>query len=355
VPAVASLYELVARSGSRKPPPGLALYFEHTFLDHPWADPDIPSLVYVDEEGRVAGFLGSSVRRMVLDGEPIRAAVSGQLVTEPRVRASAAGMFLMREYIRGPQDVTVTDTASAEVRRIWERLGGDTVHLLCVGWARVFRPLQFAGDYLGRREASGRTTAAIRVARGLDRVTTPLVARGLRAPRPDDATSEALTPRHVVEGLQALASGFRLQPAYDEHYLEWLFAEMAAITARGELVRQLVRGNDGRVLGWYLYYLERGAIAQALQVAAAERDAGSVLDALLRDAQERGAAGVQGRVEAHLLEPLRDRKCLLHPSGYLALIHSSRDDVLSAIHSGRSLLTRADADWWMGHHLQPFD
>ena len=49
LPAVATLYELVARSGSRTPAPGLERYFEKTFFDHPWADPEIPSLVFVDD------------------------------------------------------------------------------------------------------------------------------------------------------------------------------------------------------------------------------------------------------------------------------------------------------------------
>ena len=63
LPQVVSLYEHVARSGSRTPPPGLAAYFERTFLDHPWADPEIPSLVYADGD-KIVGFLGSSVRRL---------------------------------------------------------------------------------------------------------------------------------------------------------------------------------------------------------------------------------------------------------------------------------------------------
>ena len=46
LPQVASLFESVMRSGGRTPPPLLAAYFERTLLDNPWADPEIPSLVY---------------------------------------------------------------------------------------------------------------------------------------------------------------------------------------------------------------------------------------------------------------------------------------------------------------------
>src|SRR5207247_8713019 len=46
--AVAGLYELVVRSGTVAPAPGLAEQFARTVLDHPWADDDLPSLVYED-------------------------------------------------------------------------------------------------------------------------------------------------------------------------------------------------------------------------------------------------------------------------------------------------------------------
>jgi hypothetical protein len=82
---------------------------------------------------------------------------------------------------------------------------------------------------------------------------------------------------------------------------------------------------------------------------------GDVLDALLADARERGAVAVQGRVEPHLLDRLPERRALFHKSGYLPLIHSPRPELLHAIHSGRALLTRLAGEWWMGHHLLPFD
>ena len=129
LPAVASLYELVARSGSRMAAPGLERYFEDTFFDHPWADPEIPSLVFVDDDGGVGGFIGSSVRRLEFRGAPIRLGVAGQLVTEPKARNRAAGMFLMKEYLAGAQDLTVTDTASDVVERLGARQQLEAEHL----------------------------------------------------------------------------------------------------------------------------------------------------------------------------------------------------------------------------------
>jgi hypothetical protein len=355
LPQVTDLYEHVARSGARKAPPGLRAYFEETFLDYPGADPEIPSLVYVDGDGRIAGFLGSSVRKLVFDGRKIRLGISGQLVTEPDVRTKAAGAFLMKEYMNGPQDLTLTDTASDTVRRIWEGLGGETSQLACVGWFRLFRPWRFAGELFSRRRGRNELPRAARpVSAALDAASTAVARRALRAPEPEGA-SEELTPKALAEHVRAVASSFRLRPDYGEDgFAAWLLHALAAVKTRGELVARLVRGADGNVRGWYVYYLRPGGIAQVIQLAGNEREIGDTIDHLFRDARSRGASGVQGRVEAHLRDALSQRRSVFHASGYLALLHSRDAELLHAIQSGRALLTRLEGEWWMGHHLEPF-
>jgi len=353
IPAAASLYEHVARSGSHTPPPGLLRYFEKTFFDYPWADPDIPSLVYVDDDGSIAGFLGSSVRRLVFDGRQIRLGVSGQLVTDPGVRNRAAGAFLMKAYMNGPQELTVTDTASGTVRRIWEGIGGEALSLCCIGWVRVFRPVRLGADVLHRRQTLPRLTDGGRpVWSGLD-AALGLVARPVLRPPPRAAGElEELAPSALAEHVGAVTGSLRVRPAYeDEAFVRWLLDAIGEID--GTLVARLVR-TRGRVRGWYVY-VKRGAVAHVLQIASDERAGDDVLEHLLHDAWSRGAAGVQGRVEAPLLEPLARHRCLFHASGYLALVHSRDEVLLHAIQSGRALLTRLEGEWWMGHHLLGFE
>lgn len=356
LPEVANLYEHVARSGSREAPAGLPGYFEDTFLDYPWADPEIPSLVYVDD-GQITGFLGSNVRRFTYDGDPIRLAVSGQLVTDPAVRSRAAGAFLLRRFLDGPQDLTITDTASDQARRIWEGLGGETLHIGSIGWARVFSPLRSVWDFKTRRGGGvGRMTPVLRpVLSAVDAAGSLVARRTLKVSVPEGST-EQLTAEAMGEHVAAVAKPYRLRPAYDEPQgTAWLLEQIAKVVPRGELIARLVRNAEGRVQGWFVYYHRPGGIAQTLDVAAAANDVGDVLDALLADAHGRGAVAVQGRVEPHLLERLSERRALFHKSGYLPLIHSSRPELLHAIHSGRALLTRLAGEWWMGHHLLPFE
>jgi hypothetical protein len=54
-----ALFERTMRSGRPEPPPGARRLFERTLLDNPWADSEIPSLVYKAGDGRILGFIGS--------------------------------------------------------------------------------------------------------------------------------------------------------------------------------------------------------------------------------------------------------------------------------------------------------
>lgn len=276
------------RPGSSDPLAETAAYFERTTLDHPWADPEIPSLVFVNR-GAVEAFVGSYVCRMRFEGQPIRAACPGSLVAAPEVRNQAAGALLLRQYMNGPQDVTFTDTAGEPVRRMWERLGGEIAHVGALSWARIFRPCGLARERLLERRG-GRASRALLppLCAAVDAVALRL-SRGALKPAPSPASAEALTPEAMLRELPRLTASLRLYPAYDDEYLEWLFEELSRPRRRGTLVRHLVRDAD-RVLGWYVYYLKPGGISRVLQVVGSDKDVGSVLDHLFHDAERRGAA-----------------------------------------------------------------
>jgi GNAT superfamily N-acetyltransferase len=350
---VASLYEHVMRSGSRIAPEGLPEYFERTFLDHPWFDPEIPSLVHADSDGKIVGFLGSHVRRMRFDGDPIRLACSGQLVVDPSARSRAIGALLMRRYFTGAQDMTITDGATETVRRMWDLLGGEAAALSCVGWSRVFRPWRVSGDsVLARLRLGGLRPLAKPLWSLLDAVTVRAAGHRYRPPA-ESLEAEPLTPEAMLDQLAALAEPLRLHPDYDRPFLEWLFAELRRVTERGRLVAHMVR-SDGVVLGWYIYYLCPRGVSQVVQLAATDDGCGGVLDHLFHHAESHGSIAVSGRLEPRLVEPLASRRAKLAYSSW-ALVHARDPEILSVASSRRALLTRLEGEWWMGHHLERFD
>ncbi|MGI9002310.1 MAG: hypothetical protein ACR2GH_11660 [Pseudonocardia sp.] len=344
LPAVVHLYEQVWRSGERAP--GLEDYIRR-LADSPWADPDVPSLVWDDPEAGIVAYLGSHVRQLRLDGHTRRLACSGQLVADPTFRKPGVGALLLRTYLAGPQDVTITDGATDEVREMWSALGGHSLASASIGWTVVFSPATFGSALAERRLGS---TAALRATAPLAHAVDSLAGRELRPARPQGGT-ELLTAELFAEELPRLGRTFRLLPVYSAQGAAWLFGELEAVTARGRLTRTLVRGDNGQVLGWYIAYLRRNGISQVLHVAAPPRSVGLVLDHLLWEALQAGSAAVQGRVEPHLLAELRARRCLLRRTEW-ALAHGD-PAVLATMAYGESLVTRLDGEWWMGHHLTP--
>lgn len=326
---VADLYQRIVIGEPCPPPERLTRALERSTLDHPWADPDLPSLVYEDSDGAIVGFQAGYVRRLVLDERPLLMVCVGQLVADPDAKTLGIGGLLLRSRLAGPQDITITDGATAEVRDMWRRLGGTDAGLVSVGWTRVFRPGRFAGHLLARRRGHAQT---------------PGGSGHLAAPSND----EELTPERLVD--QMNRSRARLRPAYDVDFLAWLFDEMEAVEGRGPLARRVVRDARGREAGWYVAYLPSTGIAQAIGLGSVRPDPRPVLDRLFADARAAGASAVRGRIEPSLLPALTTRRCLYWPTEW-ALAHYADEGAAAAAGREQALITRLDGEWWMGYHL----
>jgi hypothetical protein len=338
------------RSGGRTPPPALAAYFERTWLDHPWADPELPSLVCEAGDGRILGFIGAHARRLRFDGDPIRMVCPGQFVTDPDHAHPAAGAMLMRTLLSGSQDVTVAE-GTPSVRRMIESFGGVVLQGPSVNWTRFFRPARALGDGLLARSRHPRWRSPARpLIAAVDALAVRAVPR-LRTP-PPVVRAEPLTPEALVEHMPAVLGRTRIAPDYTPAFVGWLFAEMAAVRTRGTLLRRLVR-DDEHVLGWYVAYTQPGGVGEVMQIAAGERGMPAEIDHLLHEARQSGTAALEGRLEPNLHEPLAGRGCLLR-YGARVVAHSNDSNVVTQLAQGHSFITRMDGEWWMGHHREPF-
>lgn len=350
LPQVAELCELVVRSGSRRPPRRLAEYFAG-IMEHPWADPDIPSLVYLDDAERIVGFIGSHVRRLRFDGQRIRVAVSAQLMSDPAVRHRAVGALLLRRYLAGPQDMTMTSGAS-ETARIWKALGGHAVGLRSITWIRVFSLRSTAAYALKRLGKSRWKPVAHPLFAAVQAATDRTTHLSLQVEEPA-TRAEDLTPRALLEYLPSVSDHLRMCPDYDERFLCWLFDEMAKVRSRGDLVRKLVRDPDGRVLGWYVAYLLPGGVSHVLQMGAKDRDVEAVIDHLLYDAQRRRVAFLTGQLESQLIELLTRRQCVFHPVTNF-LVQSRNPEILNAVLAEQVMISGMEGEGWMGHEVEAF-
>ncbi len=353
IPGVARLFSLVWRRSPDASDRELERFFESTLLDHPWVDPELPSFV-ATEGTEIVGFIGSNVRRMTFEGNPIRMVCSAHLIAHPRVRKRAVGARLLKTLLAGPQDLTMTDGATDEMRRLWEALGGTAVPLGAFSFARLFKPASLGVDlYLSRRAPRVATGAARLLAQPLDRMAN-LTLKHRPATPPADAGIAPLSPEIMVTEIEAIATGMRLRSAYDTSYLSWLFDELDRVAARGTLWADgVARGRlwaeavrTDKLLGWYVCHLREGGFCRVLQFAAEPKSGDEVFLHLSSRAHQVGAAALYGRLEPQLVAPVTNSRCIIRPSDGRLLVHSSDPEIARTVRAGHALLTRMDGEWW---------
>lgn len=353
LPDVARLVQDVMALGSTGATSALEQHLAALFLDHPWFDPDLPSLVSTNREGRLIGFIGSSVRRMRFRDRPIRLACSGPLVVETASRAQAVGAFLLNRYMSGPQDLTITDGATDDVRRMWERFGGEVAMLPSIRWTQPLRPLSFGiSRFLEPDRATGRV--ALPLARGIDRLVRTALPKVV-APRPVATRGERLTPEALIDCLAHVDKGLLLRPDYDAEFLQWQFGLMRSLPGKGTLRPVLVRDAGGETIGWFVYFALPTSICRVFQVGGVPERLSEVLDHLARDAFEHKGGVLDGRIDGHLREALRGRRVIVRQHETLPLIHARDPEIVAAIQSGRALLTRLEGEAWMGVTTETFE
>ena len=316
-------------------------FLTSTLIEDPWADPELPALVAIGDDGEVIGFIGSQVRRFQFGERQLRGVCPSHLIVDTE-KAGAAGALLLRRLLAAGQDFTFSDTASDLVARMWRTFGGHMDAARACDWMIVLRPARWL---------RGIGAAAIRRDLGREAVPVgalPFQAAGPRVmrrafPEPDsDVSGEDAGTVEIVEQLPQATRGVRLRGAYDQPFLDHLFGQIE--TVLGPVVKRLVRRND-MPIGWYAYRAERGGVGKVLQLAAAANEADAVLGEALEHARANGVAVLSGRTEPHLLTPLRRRLAVL---GFARqpVLHAHDPELLSVLSSEGSLLTRLDSEWF---------
>lgn len=312
-------------------------------LDHPWADPELPSLVAVEDD-ELVGFIGSQVRRMRLGDRALRAVCCAHLVVAPERRKGAAGALLLRRLVSGPQDLTWSDTANDVVMRMWSVFGGYVDPTRACDWMLVLRPVRWGLDALSslvRRRDLGRDLMPVRA--------VPLQVAGRRlVPRAfpmqeRSVTSEPASVAAIVQHAPAFAARGSIRPDHDGEHLEHLF-ELVERTA-GSLERRLVH-RDGRPIGWYAYLSRAGGGSRVLHLAALDPDLDAVLGELVEHARSQGSAVLSGRFEPHLEDPLRRRFAVLGLARR-PVMHTRDPEIRALLGSGSALITQLDGEWYV--------
>ena len=302
----------------------------------------VPSLVSESQEGRVTGFLGAVNRPIVFGGRELRAAISSQFIVEPGAGGGLTAIQMLKRFLDGPQDLSITDEASDLSRKLWTGLGGQVSQLQSVHWMAPLRPANCALMRLKRR--FGKWTSVLAPAAKLTDAAFLKFCESLWSGSRQELSAEELD-FSTLAALLPMFSPRDLRPAYDRRQLERIFDWRMQDGRQGRLQKKLLRSNVNETVGWYLLYHHEGEVAEVLQVCAVEERLSAVLDHLMMDATQSGCSQLVGRMEPQLVHAFSNRLWILHPRRYWMLFHSSRPELNDAFTRGDVCFSRVDGEW----------
>ena len=312
MPAVAALFQKTFRELGRAAPRSLEAYLAEAFLDHPWYDPEIASRVHVDAEGRVTGFIGVFPGRFDYRGRTVRAAIAGTLMVEHPEREPLAGAKLLRSVVKGPQDISISETTNLISQRLWEPLGGKVVPLLSLDWFRVLRPAARGACDAGRKVSARRACSRRRrvpadwIGRLMDEADLPAD----RAERPAHASTRDPPMRTSPRRFWSSRDADRTSPGMGA-------GRMSSGCSRRPRARRATDRCIARSSA-----TARASLSAAIFTMARPGGIGRVLQILARAGQRRrccrlpfprggraGLAGLRGRCAPQLIDALLTRNC----------------------------------------------
>jgi hypothetical protein len=260
----------------------------------------------------------------------------------------------MRKVLRGPQDLTLGDTAIHGAQAMWEKLGGHVLPLQSLGWTRILRPAGYVLDRLGGRLA------------GLSRLIDPLgeriwrvAARGNTPPPldgPDEEDGVTVIDAdldRVAEVIAAIEAPIALRPDWSGAGLRWILDQAGARKGEGPLIARALLGPNGMPLGAYLYHGEAGRTANVLQVTVSPKGTQPTLMSLFRHAKRGGMVAVKGGANAPLMTELFRHQCFFRYRG--ATVYHSRDPaILEAIRRDDAVIGGLAGERWTRLDADPF-
>jgi hypothetical protein len=348
VSRVADLVWKVLHEQQGSASPSLKAYVDQLFLRNPWIEKGISSLVYEDSEGKVVGFFGVVPRPMSINGKNVLLAFGSNFVVEAGSRASLAAMQLVNAFMKGPQDISITDSATEGARQLLKGLGFTVVPIYSLLWSRPLRPSLYALHGAARLKKNKTIatlgTLASPLCRMADYLATTTKISPFHQAVPTNK-AEALDTDTLMQCLTRVPGKHWLVPSYNRESLEWVLKFVEMRNAFGDLRKVALRDEKGKIYGWYIYGLRPGAIGEVLQVGAEAASVGKVLDHLFHEAWQNNLIGLQGRLEPQFMEELTQRSSFFLRNGSWTLAHSRTPELLGPIFSGNSFFSRLDGEW----------
>lgn len=290
----------------------------------------------------LTGFIGALPLRMAFVDTPLQAAICGPLMVEDHTEDPLAGARLLRAFLSGPQDLSLSETANETSRVMWSRLRGRILPGYSLEWLRILRPAAFAA------EAASQRFRFLRYGKLLSGPFDAFAHRIMKTSIPEkpqgvnDCSIELdMLPPLIASCLK----GYELRPDWDPSTLNGVLATASTKSTYGTMHSRVVKSRTGVPLGAYLFHGDYGETVRVLQIIASKGQESTVLDSLLYYANSIGAVAVRARSQPQLLEAMMIRRGMFFQRSS-TVVHAGDPRVLEAFSKGDAFFNGLAGEGW---------
>lgn len=317
--------------------------FKEVCFNNPWYNDNVRSLVYEDSNGRIKGFLGVIPRSFNFHGENILVGVSQHLMVD---QVPLASLQLFKEFLAGPQDLSVTDMAVDIGKPLWERLGGETIYLHSIYWRKPIKVLSFFSSMVLPHAYNRKYFAPVKLMLQLAERATAKIPISILKFDNSGFLLKILYENDFLQNIESFQKNKSLIPVYNANSLSWLFRRLSNEKRFGEFQKVKVLSEKDELLGWFLYNLLKDGTSHVLQIVANDNTIETVLKALFYDAYSKGAIELLGRLDPGFMKTFFDHKCLFMPGRNWMLAYSRNKEIINSLHNNNVFFTRLEGDLW---------
>lgn len=329
VPAVARLFLKIFRGADRPADQELQHYLCTLALTSPSHDERLGTQVYEQQDGCIRSALLAVPMRFVACGNVLPGRLLGVFMADAEA-AGAAQLILALRPKRA--DFAFCDSASPTSRDHLLAIGGKSIPVQNLEWARSFRPVGALVGRCAERFLGGRRLGFSVLARPLD----SLLRR--RSPQADTAEpaaeAVAMSVRDFLVQAPRLVAHYAVRPLWSEEELSWLVALAAQNTGIGAFTIRAVIDRTGAVIGSFVYYAAPGGCAHVLNVLSLPGKEQTVLGAMFRHLDQTGHVEARGRAQFALMAGLSLQRWLVFRHRAFAVALTQVPEINDAVARG---------------------
>lgn len=341
IPQVADLHQ---RSGIGDMPcelNHLCDYYRTTFLESPWHNSALPSLVCCDAKGQIIGFIGVLSRQMIYNKVPLTVGVAHRFMVDSGRASSMLAIRLMKRFLSGSQDLSISDGANDQGKKFWLGCGGQISWLYSMDWFKPISPISYFTSVVSRKNHRW-LKGFLPMCNWIDRAGL-MVFKRFASRKPDGLKKERLTPELLLDCIQQFTAVKSLMPKYTADELQWLYRYMAANTVRGKLEGWLWKDQNDKKAGCCLYYVKKDGIAEIMLLCSSKNREAQIYHSLLDELKENDAIGAIGRMDPDFMPAFGEDK-VMFKRGCWAMVHSRRPELMEVINSGNAFFSKLEGE-----------